>query len=147
MRTYEDYFKEEAKDLAVGSSKGLLDQDADKLMLLVKLPKAHVIELRDDIRASAATTSVMQLEQNSDLIAFTVAGADKTIEKEAIFIIPFRDAIIKNLQKVASGGGGIEAVMVSEDYSEVYGLEIFKDSLAKATLQNKIDYILSLQNA
>ncbi|WP_054029134.1 hypothetical protein [Bacillus sp. FJAT-28004] len=147
MRTYEDYYKEEAQGLAVGSSKGLLDQHADKLTLLVKLPKAHVIELRDDIRASAAASSVMQIEQRGDLIAFTVSGADKTLEKEAVFIIPFRDETIKNLQRVASGGGGIEAVMVSEDYSEVYGLEIFKESLAKVTLQKKIDYILSLQNA
>lgn len=145
MRTLEEYFIEESKDLDLGTSKALLDQQDDQLMLLAKVDDTLVTQIKTDCKLGSVISSAFHIEGKSEILGIQIASLEKSSDKSVAFILPLQNQVIENLRRVVKGERMIIAAIVGENNKEVYGVDIFKEQLSKMTLEGKLEYILSGQ--
>lgn len=142
MRTLEDFFRQEAEDLEIGTSKSLLDQDADQLMLVAKVDDATVSRVKKDVRSFGVFTSATHLENRHDVIGISFSGGAQS-EDIITYAVPLHENIVQNLWRVIRGERSIHAAIVGAGKQDVYGIRIYENDIAKKALEIKLNFILN----
>jgi hypothetical protein len=147
MRTYEDFFKEQAASLAVGDSKTLFDADDKQLMVVVKVKRSEVETLRETVRANdAVLSSLFFLPNTKNAIGLSVTGSTEMLDtaNEIKVRIPATGPSLEALNEIANSHRFLHFAAVSEDLKDVYAVSILQDSISKMDLNKKLTFLQTL---